>query len=113
MPQNRNKRIELFIANLTNVIVHRILEIAVDNKEIASKYKKEIEASLKLTKKYREQINPIQSPLPEKQALAIRQKLLNKAEIRLSSRISQGYKNLHLDQVEEFVEAALKELKII
>ncbi|HLD04353.1 MAG TPA: hypothetical protein VJG90_01410 [Candidatus Nanoarchaeia archaeon] len=89
-----------------------MLEIAVDNAEIASKYKKEIEASLKLAKKYREQINPTKSPLPEKQALGIRQKLLNRVEIRLSSRISQGYKNINLDQIEGYVDTALKELKI-
>ncbi len=40
MVQNRNKLIDLFIGNISNSIVHKILEKAIDNKEIASKYER-------------------------------------------------------------------------
>ena len=38
--QNRNKLVDLFIGNITNYIVHKILEMAIDNLEIINKYKK-------------------------------------------------------------------------
>jgi len=46
MPQNRNQLIELFIGNITNAIVHRILERAIDKEEIADKYRKELVKNL-------------------------------------------------------------------
>ena len=46
MAQNRNKLIDLFIGNLVNAVLHRILEKAIlDSLEIAVKYKKEIKNS--------------------------------------------------------------------
>ena len=45
MVQNRNKLIGLLIGNISNAIVHEILEKAVSSKpEISIKYKKEIRA---------------------------------------------------------------------
>ena len=35
MPQNRNQLIELFIGNITNAIVHRILEKAIGKEVLA------------------------------------------------------------------------------
>ncbi|MBI4154762.1 hypothetical protein HY498_01610, partial [Candidatus Woesearchaeota archaeon] len=66
MVQNRNKLIDLFIGNAANSIVHKILEIAIENNEIASKYNKELVTSRELAQKYREKINPKASPLLEK-----------------------------------------------
>jgi len=40
MSQNRNKLIILFIGNVSNVIVHEILEKAINNKEITDRYRK-------------------------------------------------------------------------
>ena len=51
MPQNRKRLIELFIGNLSNAIVHQICLEATDKKEIAFKYKKELETSFKELKK--------------------------------------------------------------
>ena len=62
MPQNRKKLIELFIGNLVNAIIHNLLEKAIDKEEIADKYRKELLASFEIAKKYREKINPINSP---------------------------------------------------
>ena len=61
MPQNRNQLIELFTGNITNAIVHRILEKAIDKQEIADKYRKELITSFEVAKKYREKINPIKT----------------------------------------------------
>ena len=42
MVQNRNKLIELFVGNLSNSIVHEILERAVSFKWLVDKYDKEM-----------------------------------------------------------------------
>ena len=62
---NRNKLIEIFISNLANAVIHRILEKAIDEQEIANAYNKEIKNSWKIAKRYREKINPANRNLPE------------------------------------------------
>ena len=68
MTQNRNKLIDIFIGNLTNSIVHTILEKAVkeDKDYLADKYRKELITSFEIAKRYRDKINPVNMPLPEK-----------------------------------------------
>ena len=85
MVQNRNKLIELFIANLSNAIIHKILEKAIDKEEIASRYNKEIQNSWQIAQHYREKINPINAPFPIKDIEEIRIKVKNKvlAELKL------------------------------
>ncbi len=61
--QNRNRLIELFIGNMANSIVHEILEKAIDDKELANRYEKELTTSLEIAKKYRAKINPVNNPL--------------------------------------------------
>ncbi len=39
MPQNKAKLIELMASNLANAVLHKVLEQAVDNAEIISKYR--------------------------------------------------------------------------
>jgi len=51
MAQNRNKLIELFIGNISNSIIHKILEIAVSREFVADKYRKELIASPELAKR--------------------------------------------------------------
>ena len=55
----------LLIGNLTNVVVHRVLEKSVEEEILRKHYDKESLASLEVAKRYREQINPIQRALPE------------------------------------------------
>ena len=112
MPQNRNKLIELLIGNLANVILHQILEQASDDPDVTLKYRKEIEASWKLAKKYREQIHPLKHPFPEIQLDTIRKRLLNKVKAKLSIRIAKGYKNLYVNQAKRWIDEALKKLNI-
>lgn len=111
---NRNKLIEVFISNITNTLVHQILEkAAFDRPEKAKGYNKEFTNSWELAKRYREKINPINRSLPSKDIEEIRAKIINKVNTELKLRISKGYENINLALVEEFVDKALRELKII
>ncbi len=112
MVQNRNKLIELFIGNISNAIVHEILERAVSREIIADRYRKELITSFEVAKKYRGKINPLNGPLPDKDVEYIRTKILNKARAELMTRISKGYKNIELILVEELVDRALKNTDI-
>ncbi|MBU2639456.1 MAG: hypothetical protein KKG75_01975 [Nanoarchaeota archaeon] len=80
MPQNRKKLLDLLIGNLSNVVVHDILCRAVENKDIASRYEKETENSFKISKKYREKINPKNTLLQIKDLDYIRTKTTTKAK---------------------------------
>lgn len=110
---NRNRLIEAFISNLSNAIIHNILEIAIDKEEIAERYNKEIKNSWEIAKKYREKINPINSSLPEHDLEGIKRKIINKVNSELNLRISKGYKNINLSLVDDIVESSLKELRVI
>ena len=59
MTQNRNKLIALFIGNISNAVVHKILEEAVEDEVIRKYYDKELLNSIEIAKRYREKINPI------------------------------------------------------
>lgn len=111
MVQNRNKLIDLFIGNLSNAILHRILEKAIKQEEIASHYEKEMRTSWDIAIKYREKINPPAS-FPVKDFLEIKERLIRKISSELSLRILKGYQNLSLESVESEVNLALKEMKV-
>lgn len=113
MTQNRKKLIDLFIGNISNSIVHRILEKAIDNEDIINKYVKEQNISLEIAKRYREKINPINIKLPDKDIDYIKNKIINKVKAELMSRISKGYKNINLNLIEDIVDETLKELELI
>ena len=78
MVQNRNKLIDLFIGNISNSIVHKILENAVDDEAIAKRYDKELTTSRQIAKRYREKINPVTTALPAKDLSYIRARITNK-----------------------------------
>ena len=110
---NKNRVVNLFVSNLANVIVHKVLEIAIDRPEIASVYTKEVKNSLQIAKNYREKINPLDKVLPIEYARDIRDKIITKVKAELNSRIRKGYTNISISLVETFVDASLKELGII
>ncbi len=110
---NRNRLIEAFVSNLSTVIVHKILEKAIDKEEIASHYNKEIINSWEISKKYREKINPINRELPSHDIKEIKSKIISKVNIELNIRISRGYQNINLSLVEDFVNHALKDLNVV
>ena len=112
MVQNRNKFIELFIGNISNVIVHEILERAVNEDIMADKYRKELTNSFEIAKRYREKINPLNRCLPDKDIAYIKDKIANKDKTELMIRISKGYKNIDLNLIDQLVDKALRDIKI-
>ena len=113
MVQNRNKLIELFIGNITNSVTHKILEKAINDKDISNRYGKELINSLEIAKKYREKINPKNTSLPQKDIIYIKTKIKNKVKLELSKRILKGYTNINLDLIEETIDGFLKNVKIL
>lgn len=113
MVQNRNKLINLFIGNISNAVVHEILEKAIDVDEIINKYNKESEVSFEIAKRYREKINPVGKLLPSEDVLKIRNKAINNVKNELEIRILRGYKNIDVALVEDIVDKFLKEMRIM
>ncbi len=112
MVQNRKKLIELFIGNISNYVVHRILENAIEKEEMADKYRKESITSFDIANKYREKINPIHSSFPEKNGLYMKDKIIKKVKAELQIRILKGYQNINLNMIEEEVNRILKDMGI-
>lgn len=112
MSQNRNKLIDWFIGNIANAALHRILESAIDDQVIASRYEKEINTSFNIAKSYREKINPVKSSLPSEEIFIIRKKVIARVNSELATRVANGYKNIDFSLVEPCVDLILKEMKI-
>jgi nitrogenase subunit NifH len=111
--KNRNQLIEAFVSNLSNAIVHQILETAIDQQEISQKYVKEFKNSWQIAKIYRGKINPANRSLPVQDIEEIKRKITNNVNSELKLRIEKGYENIDLSLVLEFVDKALKELNVI
>lgn len=112
MSQNKNQLIQLFISNISNAIVHEILENAIGIEDIKRKYNKEIKTSLDIAKHYRIKLNPIDKPLFADSA-EIKNKITQNVRKELLSRISKGYQNINLDLIDITINKFLKETKII
>jgi len=112
MAQNRNKLIDLFIGNLANAVIHKILVEAIEDEILRKYYDKELLNSVGIARRYREKINPIDNPLPEKDIGYIKSRVINKVISELKLRISKGYKNINLDLVDKIVDKMLTDLKI-
>src|SRR3989338_3773552 len=97
MAQNRKRLIDLFIGNISNSVMHKILEKATEDKELAGRYNKELSTSLEIAKKYREKINPVNASLPDKDIEYIKSRITNKVKNELMQMISKGYENIDLD----------------
>jgi len=113
MAQNRNKLIDLLIGNLSNAIVHKILEEAIEDEAIRKHYDGELLNSLEIAKRYREKINPANEPFQEKDIIEIKSKIISKVNNELKLRISKGYENINLNAVEKTTNEMLKNNKII
>lgn len=112
MSHNRNKLITLLIGNLTNAVVHQVLEKSVREEILRKHYDKESLHSLEIAKRYREQINPIQRALPDTNVETIKEEILKRSRKELLLRISKGYQGIELEALESIVEKLLEELKI-
>ena len=112
MTQNRSKLIDLFIGNLANAVIHKILERAINDEILRKYYDKELLNSIEIAKRYREKINPIAKPLPQNDIQYIKNKTINKVNRELKLRIEKGYKNINLDLVEVTVDRMLIDMKV-
>ena len=112
MVQNRNKLIELFIGNISNAIVHEILEKAIDDDNIRNHYNIELKVSVDKARSYREKINPANMVLPDKDIGYIKDKIIRKVKLELQLRASKGYENINFDLVEITVENILRDMGI-
>jgi len=111
MTQNRNKLLDLLIGNLSNSIVHSILEKSYDLHK--DKYKKESISSLQKSIIYRSKINPLNKPLPDTDIEYIKSKLKNKITSELLKRIALNYQNINLSLIDPEINSTLKKLNII
>ena len=112
MAQNRNKLIGLLIGNISNAVIHKILEESIGDEMLRKHYDKELLNSVEIAKRYREKINPVKKPLPEKDAENIKNKIIGKVANELQLRISKGYRNINLDLVEDIVNEMLINMKV-
>ncbi len=113
MVQNRNKLIELFVGNIANAVLHKVLESAIQDEGLSDYYKKEQTTSRNIAITYREKINPVDANLPEKDVKYIREKVKKKVYAELMLRISKGYKGINLDLMDKYLEELLIETRII
>lgn len=113
MVQNRNKLIDLFVGNISNSIIHKILERAVGGEDIADRYRKEKITSFEIAKRYREKINPKNKSFSRKNVDYIRNKVVRRVKSELLLRIEKGYKNIDISIVEQEINNVLKEMIII
>ncbi|MBI2656756.1 hypothetical protein HYX03_03385 [Candidatus Woesearchaeota archaeon] len=111
MALNRKKLIDLFTGNISNAVLHIILERAVEDEIIRKYYDKEFLNSFEIAKKYREKINPTDRRIPE--AAEMKERVMKKVNNELKTRISKGYKNIDLSIVESAAESILSQLKVI
>ena len=113
MVQNRNKLIDLFIGNVSNAVLHRILEQSVEDENLSRYYGKEVLDSVKIAKKYREKINPVSEMLPRKDSENIRNMVIDRVNNKLKARIEKGYKNINLDSIESDVNKILVDMEVL
>lgn len=110
---NRSKIINLFIGNISNSILHQILETAIDDENIRKHYNKELNISLDIAKRYREKINPVHCCLHSNDVEYIKDRIHHRVTSELRLRISKGYKNINLDLIDETINKFLKETNVI
>ena len=110
MVLNRKKLIGLFIGNISNAILHRILEKAVEDDAIRKYYDKEFLNSFEIAKKYRNKINPIDKKIPE--SSKVKETIIKKVNNELKIRISKGYKSIDVGLVESITNMTLSQLKV-
>ncbi len=76
-------------------------------------YTKEVKNSFEIAKMYREKINPIDRVFPSGDISDLREKIIRKVKAELNLRIMNGYTNIDISLVEEFVNNYLRELGVI
>jgi len=109
---NKSAIIERFTGQVATLIVHIIIDKSSESEEMHQKYVKEINNSLSLAEKYRNDINPIDRPLHSSDIEYIKQKIYGKVKAELQSRTLRGYENIQWDLINEEIDKLLKKLNI-
>lgn len=104
--------IDLFVGNVSNCVVHKILEKAINEENIRKHYDKEFLTSLEVAKRYREKINP-KGVFPDKDVNKIKKKIKNKVNKELKMRIAKGYKDINLWLVEDITDDILVKMRVV
>ena len=112
MGQNKKKIINLFIGNISNSVVHKILEKSIDEENLRKHYNKELIVSFEIAKRYREKINPKNIPLPERYSKNIEDKIIKRVKSELNLRITKGYE-IDVGLIKPTVKNMLRKIKII
>lgn len=112
MSQNRDKLIQLLIGNLTNVVVHKVLERAVKEETLRLHYDKESLVSFDIAKKYREKINPADRELLTADIEKIKTEIIKRVRKELELRIAKGYEGIDLNLIEIVLLEVLKVQRI-
>ncbi len=110
MTQNRNKILDLMTGSLSNAIVHSILELSCDETALKAKYKKEAFNSFQIALEFRNRINPLFRPLPQRPLIEI--KVTRRVEAELNNRIRKGYIGVDVTIIKAQVEKYFQELRI-
>ncbi len=113
MVQNRNKLLDLFVGNLSNAVLHTVMERSSSDEELRKYYGKEVLNSMEIAKNYREKINPIGTALPKNDGENVRRKVIERVKNGLNTRIAEGYENIKLELVEEVTDKILADLRVV
>ena len=109
---SRSRMISIFVSNVSNVVVHMILEKSIEDEYLRKHYNLEYLNFLEISRIYRRKINPINKSLPEKDVQDIKKKIKIIVANELKLRISKGYSGIDLDLIDAIIDKKLKELKI-
>lgn len=112
MKTNKKHNLDLVIGNLSNAVLHKILEKSIKEEYLANKYSKEIFNSLNIAKKYREKLNPKQEKLSDKNRTEIIEKIKKNVSSELRIRINKGYKNLENFDLDFEIISFFQEMRI-
>jgi hypothetical protein len=101
--QNKKKIIQHLIGNLSNAIVHKILENAIKDLFISQKYEKEILNSFEVAKSYRSKLNPVDKGINKLEFEKIKKEVSARVRNEIELRRDKGYKNLEGINIEKEV----------
>ena len=102
----------MFIANISNAVVHQVLEKSIEEYYLRKKYNHEFINSLNVSKRYRDKINPANTKFAENDKEEIRKKIKNNTLNELKIRINKGYKEINIGLIDNVIDNILKELKV-
>ncbi|HLC96623.1 MAG TPA: hypothetical protein VJH97_04835 [Candidatus Nanoarchaeia archaeon] len=108
---NRPDSIKRFIGVASNTITHKILVKSELKEELRVYYQNEISRDVDIALAYRNNLNPLQENLPDKDAREIKKKVLLRVRAELMKRKDKGY-TIDFSLIGEETEKFLRECKV-